>query len=149
MDPKTLRLGRARKPVLKGTPPIFFASVRHAPRNRGPCTQKRNPLGTSLSEVGRAPPRLKNHFGAINFERQSQRAAIASDSAANRPEDVAIGPRAQARPKMFAPDFVGKRAACAPLPRALHLDAQPSRHEPVRSGSRIAAPQKIFRRSKL
>ena len=97
--------------------------------------------------MGRAPPRFKNHFGAITFERQSKRAAIASDSAANEPEDVAIGPRAQARPKMFAPDLFCKRVACAPLPRALHPEAQPSRHEPVRSGSRTAAPPKIFRRS--
>jgi hypothetical protein len=56
--------------------------------------------------VGRAPPRSKNHFGAITFKRESKRAAIASDSAANGPEDVAIGPLAQARSKMIAPENV-------------------------------------------
>ncbi len=75
--------------------------------------------------MGRAPPRLKNHFGAINFEPESKRAAIASDSAANGPENVAIGLLAQARSKMSASNFFRKRAACAPLPRALHPEAHP------------------------
>ena len=75
--------------------------------------------------MGRAPPRLKNHFGAIKFKRQSKRAANASDGAANGPENVAIGPRAQAHPKMSASHFLRKRAACAPLPRALHPEAHP------------------------
>ena len=53
--------------------------------------------------MGRESPRLKKYFGAVNYECQAERAAIASDSAANGPEDGATGPRAQARPKIFAP----------------------------------------------
>ena len=96
--------------------------------------------------MGRAPPRLKNHFGAMSFERESKRAATASNSAANGPEYVATGPCAQAHTKMPASEKTCKRAACAPLPRASHPEAHPSRHEPVGSGSRTAALQKKNRR---
>ena len=132
MDPKTVRLGRARKPVLKSSPPIFFASVRHAPRYRGPCTPKRNLSGTSLSEVGRAPPRLITHFDVLKVKCQAKLAAITPDSAANGPEDVATGPRAQARPEMFAPDIFLQACDMRPLskrvaPRSAGLAARACR----------------------
>ena len=69
--------------------------------------------------MGRAPPRLINHFGAINFERQSKQAAIASDSGTNGPEDVATGPRAQARPKIFAPDIFLEACGMRPATEGL------------------------------
>ena len=96
--------------------------------------------------MGRTPPRLQTCFGAIHFKREAALAPIASNSATNGPENVVIGPRAQARPKMLASENFLKRAACAPLPRALHPEAQPSRQEPVGSGSRTAALQNPSRR---
>ncbi len=93
-------LAQARSKIIA---PEKIESAQHALHYRGPCTPTRILGGRGLFEVGRAPLRFKKCFGAIIFERYSKRAAIASDSAPNGPEDAAIGPLAQARSKIIAP----------------------------------------------